>query len=81
MKVFNIHDAKTHLSRLVALAATGEPFIIAKAGRKLVKVIPLDTPNVNQTKRLGFMAKQIEVPDDFDHMGANEIQHLFSGGV
>jgi len=38
MRTVNIHEAKTHLSRLVDRAAKGEPFIIAKAGKPLVKV-------------------------------------------
>ena len=40
----NVYEAKTHLSRLVDRAAKGEPFIIAKAGKPLVKVVPLDAP-------------------------------------
>lgn len=42
MRSVNIHEAKTHLSRLVERAANGEPFIIAKAGKPMVKVVPLD---------------------------------------
>ena len=79
MKTVNIHEAKTHLSRLVEKAAKGEPFVIAKAGKPMVKVVPLDTPGADQQKRLGFLADQIEVPDDFDTMGAQEIQTMFQG--
>jgi prevent-host-death family protein len=78
MRTINIHDAKTHLSRLVEQAAQGESFIIAKAGKPLVKVVAL-TPDVSQTKRLGFLTGQIAVPDDFDQMGAEEIGTLFHG--
>jgi prevent-host-death family protein len=77
MKIINIHDAKTHLSRLVDQAAKGEPFIIAKAGKPMVKVIPLGAPEAGQLKRLGFLAGQITVPDDFDLMGRAEIEQLF----
>ena len=42
MRIVNIHEAKTHLSRLVKAATKGEPFIIAKAGKPLVKVVPLE---------------------------------------
>jgi prevent-host-death family protein len=73
----NIHEAKTHLSRLVDRAAKGEPFIIAKAGKPLVKVVPLDAAEAGQAQRLGFMAGQIETPDDFDRMGEAEIEQLF----
>ncbi len=81
MQTVNIHEAKTHLSRLVDQAAKGESFVIAKAGKPLVKVVPLDAPDATLTKRLGFMAGQFEVPDDFDTMGSMEIEQLFGGGA
>ncbi|PPD03212.1 MAG: type II toxin-antitoxin system prevent-host-death family antitoxin [Methylobacter sp.] len=81
MQTYNIHDAKTQLSKLVEQAAKGEPFIIAKAGKPMVKVIPLDAPEPLQVKRLGFMAGQIKVPDDFDRMGSTEIEKLFENGA
>jgi prevent-host-death family protein len=73
----NIHQAKTQLSRLVERAAKGEPFVIAKAGKPLVKVVPLDQPAANEIRRTGFMAGRISVPDDFDRMGSEEIERLF----
>lgn len=79
MRTFNIHDAKTQLSRLVEQAAQGDSFIIAKAGKPLVKVIALTAPESGQTKRSGFMAGQILVPDDFDRMGDAEIEQMFGG--
>ena len=79
MQTVNIHEAKTHLSRLVEQAAKGEPFVIAKAGKPMVKVTPLDTPVAGQVRRLGFMAGRIQVPDDFDRMGNAEIERLFGG--
>lgn len=79
MLTVNIHEAKTHLSRLIEQAAKGESFIIAKAGRPLVKVMALDAPEAGQAKRLGFLAGQITVPDDFDTMGSAEIASLFGG--
>lgn len=75
MVTVNIHEAKTQLSKLVDQAANGEPFIIAKAGKPLVKVVALDAPAAPQ--RLGFMAGQIDVPEDFDRMGQEEIEKLF----
>ena len=77
METINIHEAKTQLSRLVEHASKGEPFIIAKAGKPLVKVTALDAPLAGQMRRLGFMAGQISVPDDFDQMGSREIEQLF----
>ena len=81
MRTVNIHEAKTQLSRLIELAVRGEPFIIAKAGKPLVKVTALDVPVGAQVRRLGFMAGQIRVPGDFDRMGGEEIAELFTGGA
>ena len=75
MNTVNIHEAKTQLSRLVDRAAHGEPFVIAKAGKPLVKVSAVDAPA--EPKRLGFLKGEVEVPDDFDRMGAREIAALF----
>ncbi len=79
MRTINIHEAKTHLSRLVEEAAKGDVFIIAKAGKPLVKVAPLSEEDVRSTEKLGFMAGEISVPDDFDSIGATEIRALFEG--
>jgi prevent-host-death family protein len=81
MRTFNIHQAKTQLSRLIEEAVKGEPFVIAKAGKPLVKVVALNAPESHEIKRLGFMAGQIAVPDDFDRMGQAEIEKLFGGGA
>ena len=77
MTTVNIHEAKTQLSKLVDKAAKGEPFIIAKAGKPLVKVVPLDAPDSAPVKRLGFMKGEILVPDDFDTMFAADITTMF----
>ena len=77
MQTYNIHDAKTQLSKLVEQAAKGESFVIAKAGKPMVKVIALNAPEPSQIKRFGFMAGQIHVPHDFDRMGEKEIVQLF----
>lgn len=76
MKTVNMHDAKTNLSRLVAAAVAGEPFIIARAGKPLVKVEALEQPEASE-KQFGFMAGKIEVPDDFDTMFEDEIAEMF----
>jgi len=77
MDTVNIHQAKTHLSRLVEKAARGEPFIIAKAGKPMVKVIAIEAPAPSKKRRVGFMADQFKVPDDFDRMGEKEIEEMF----
>ncbi|MHB1360242.1 MAG: type II toxin-antitoxin system Phd/YefM family antitoxin [Rhodocyclaceae bacterium] len=79
MLTINIHEAKTQLSRLVEQAARGEAFIIAKAGKPKVKVVPLDEATSGTARRLGFMAGEILVPEDFDRMGGEEIENLFAG--
>jgi prevent-host-death family protein len=78
MRTINIHEAKTHLSRLVEQAAAGDPFIIAKAGKPVAKVVPLDTPARTEISRLGFMEGQGTVPDDFDDIALDEIEQLFT---
>jgi prevent-host-death family protein len=78
-KTVNIHEAKTHLSRLIEEAIKGEPFIIAKAGKPVVKVTAIDAPEPAAKRRLGFLAGQFSVPEDFDQMGADEIAAAFEG--
>ena len=75
MRTINIHEAKTQLSELVDATAKGEPFIIAKAGKPLVKVVPADAPKLPM--RLGFMRGELTVPDDFDMMDQKDIEKLF----
>ena len=79
LKVVNIHQAKTHLSRLVEEAASGESFIIAKAGKPMVKVIRLEAEPEKPKRRLGFLKGKFEVPDDFDTMFDKEIEEMFDG--
>ena len=78
MRVVNMHEAKTHLSRLVKAAAEGEPFAIARAGKPLVKVVALEAPETVPVKRTGFLPG-ISVPDDFDRMDEDTIGGLFEG--
>ncbi len=77
MVTVNIHEAKTQLSKLVDQAVKGEPFVIAKAGKPMVKVAALDAPTAPQ--RLGFMTGEIAVPEDFNRMGEAEIAALLGG--
>lgn len=75
MTTINIHEAKTQLSKLVDQAVKGDSFVIAKAGKPLVKVTALDTPATPQ--RLGFLTGEISVPEDFNRMGDAEVAALF----
>ena len=77
MQVVNIHEAKTHLSRLIERASQGESFIIAKAGKPMVRVVAIEADLVKKPQRLGFMKGQGKIPDDFDTMYAKEIEDLF----
>ncbi|WP_442753998.1 type II toxin-antitoxin system Phd/YefM family antitoxin [Methylocystis sp. JAN1] len=79
MRTVNIHEAKTQLSRLVEEAAKGESFIIAKAGKPMVKVTALGALEKKAVRRLGFLKGKISVPEDFDTMGAEEIERMFAG--
>lgn len=81
MKTVNIHQAKTQLSKLVDGASKGESFVIAKAGKPMVKVMALNSPTGAKVRRLGFMAGQISVPDDFNQMGRDVIERMFGGGA
>ena len=78
MKTVNIHEAKTHLSRLIQEAVDGEEFIIAKAGRPMVRVTAVEAP-VPPARRLGWMRGQFTVPDDLITMDEDEIIAMFEG--
>ncbi len=77
MPTVNIHEAKTHLSRLVERAARGEILVIAKAGRPMVKLVPISHAETAKPKKLGFLKGAFKVPDDFDSVAEDEIAGLF----
>ncbi|MCY3547628.1 MAG: type II toxin-antitoxin system prevent-host-death family antitoxin [Gemmatimonadetes bacterium] len=79
MRTYNMHEAKTHLSRLVREAVAGDPFVIARSGKPLVKVVSVEAPEPEAVRRTGFMRGQISVPEDFDTMECGRIQALFEG--
>jgi len=76
-RIINIHQAKTQLSRLLDDAVNGEPFVIAKAGKPLVRVTAIEAPAPPDVRRIGFLLGHIAVPDDFDRMGREAIEHSF----
>jgi prevent-host-death family protein len=78
METINIHEAKTHLSRLVEKAAKGEAFIIAKAGKPMVKVVPLDEEK-KPKRRLGILDGMFEVPENLKEFAREEIEEMFYG--
>lgn len=77
MGIVNIHEAKTHLSRLIARVMNGEQLVIAKAGKPVVQMLPYQE-NQAVPKRIGFLKdEKILIPDDFDRMGQDEIEEMF----
>ncbi len=77
MTTVNVHEAKTHLSRLLERVEAGEEIVIARAGTPVARLSAI--PPAQPRPRLGFMTGQFEVPDDFDTMARDEIDALFHG--
>ena len=77
METVNIHDAKTHFSRLIERVKAGEEIDIAKAGKPVARLTPMEPKPRNKISRLGFMRGAFTVPDDFNDMGCDEIEALF----
>lgn len=78
MQQVDIHEARTNLAKLIEKAVKGEPFVIAKSGKPMV-VVSAYTPPPDPARRVGFLKGKVEVPEDFDSMGKEEIQALFEG--
>jgi prevent-host-death family protein len=77
MQTVNMHDAKTHFSKLVDAAASGEEIIIAKAGVPTAKLVPL---TVKKPKlKFGTLKGKMTIPDNFDELFSDEIIDLFEG--
>jgi prevent-host-death family protein len=77
MKSVNIHEAKTHLSRLVERVQAGEEIIIAKAGRPAARLVPIEAGR--KPVKIGGLKAPFPVPDDFNTMFEGEIAALFAG--
>jgi prevent-host-death family protein len=78
MTTVNVHDAKTHLSRLLDRVVEGETIIIARAGKPVAQLTPLAHGSVAE-RRLGFLQGRSEVPDDFDRMDEEDLIAEFEG--
>ena len=61
---FNVHYAKTHLSRLLQRVEAGEEIVLARAGKPIARIVPIDQPRAERTA--GRWRGQIRVADDFD---------------
>jgi len=84
METLNIHAAKTHFSGLVERAEKGETIIIARAGKPVARLTPLEPDSANDRiamakRRIGFLKDQMSIPDDFNEMGREEIERMFDG--
>ena len=77
MKTVNIHEAKTHFSRLVERVEAGEEIIIAKAGRPAARLVPIE--GARKPVKIGGLKSRMPVPDDFNTMFEKEIEALFAG--
>ena len=72
--VVNIYEAKTHLSKLIQKVLDGDEVIIAKSGKPLVKVVPVDAEK--KKVKFGLLKGQIRIAEDFNEFGP-ELQSLF----
>lgn len=81
MRQVNIHEAKTHLSRLADEAGAGETIILAKAGKPVARLVPLEdaVAKMKAPRKLGFLKGKLSVSDDFDTMFQDEIIKMFEG--
>jgi prevent-host-death family protein len=75
MKIVNIYEAKTHLSRLLREVALGEDVVIAKDGRPLARLVPVTSESA--PRELGFAAGRVVIGDDFDAPLPPELQAGF----
>jgi prevent-host-death family protein len=77
MKTVNVHEAKTHFSRLLDRAQTGQEFVIAKAGKPVARLGPL--VRQGKKRRLGLLDGKFKVPDDFNEPLPDEVIAAFEG--
>jgi prevent-host-death family protein len=77
MKTYNVHAAKTHLSRLIEEAAAGEEVVIARAGKPVARLLPFEPRT--EPRRPGLMKGKIWIADDFDDPLPEEIMAAFRG--
>ncbi|HEY1710502.1 MAG TPA: type II toxin-antitoxin system Phd/YefM family antitoxin [Rhizomicrobium sp.] len=78
MSTFNIHAAKTQLSKLVEQAAAGEEIIIAKAGVPVARLVPFASPD-RKLRKIGVLAGTLKIPEDFDAPLPDDLLDLFEG--
>ena len=79
MQTVNIHEAKTQFSRFVDQAEAGEEIVIARAGKPVARLVPLETL-ASKPRKLGLGKKHFTFPEQFDHLNASEIVGMFEQG-
>lgn len=77
MTTVNIHEAKTHLSQLLQDVSRGEQVIIARAGKPVARLVPIE--EAGTPSRLGFLEGSAQIPSDFNELGAEQITAMFGG--
>ncbi len=77
METVNVHEAKTHLSRLLEKVEHGEEVTIARAGRPIARLVPLDKPKAQ--RKPGRLTGKIWVADDFDDPLPDDLLRAFHG--
>ena len=77
MKSVNVHEAKTHLSQLLNEVESGAHVTIARAGKPVAVLAPLQVSERSLQRRIGFLGRKVQVPDDFDQMFSTEIAEMF----
>ncbi len=80
MQTVNIHEAKIQFSHFVEQAATGEEIIIARAGKPVARLAPLET-QTTRSRKLGLGKGKFTLPDGFEDMNSDVIQNMFESGV
>ncbi|KAF0099612.1 MAG: prevent-host-death family protein [bacterium] len=79
MQTVNIHEAKTHFSRLVDQVASGEEILIARAGKPVARLVPLASPPT-QPRALGAGKGRFTLPEDFSSLHEEAIRRMFETG-
>ena len=77
MRIINIHEAKTHLSRLVDEVSAGEELTIAKAGKPLARLVPIKA--AKRVRKPGFLKGKIRIANDFDAPLPSDLLDAFEG--
>jgi prevent-host-death family protein len=79
METVNMHEAKTHFSKLIAQVEEGGTVVIAKAGKPVARIVPIAEPSKAALPELGFLKGQFKAPPDIKKAFEDEINEMFYG--